>query len=87
LELYLTAMQCYLRDVGKKVARIDSETLAKLEIREGEKLEIIRSRPVRLTCQRVYANDEGRKIIRLDAEDCHEAGASFGDNVLVRKVS
>jgi transitional endoplasmic reticulum ATPase len=85
--LHLKAMQCYTRDSGKKIARIDSEAMKKLGIVEGDRIEVIRTRAVELSCLRVFANDEGRNIIRLDREDCFEAGATFGDQVSVRKIS
>jgi hypothetical protein len=85
-ELYLHANESYLTDVGKKVARIDSESMRFLGIAEGEQIEVIRNRSVKLNCFNLYANEQGIRIIRLSKEDCHEAGASFGDMLLVRKA-
>jgi len=71
-------------DVGKNVARIDSDSMAELGLNDGDLIEITGSKTtaaIALTSQ-----SEMGKIIRIDGSTRKNSGASIGDEVVIKKA-
>lgn len=75
------------RDVGRKIARIDRETMKKLGVEIGDFIEIIgpKGREV-LKVWPAYPEDEGAGLIRIDGTVRRSIGASPGDYVTARQI-
>ncbi|MFQ3307903.1 MAG: transitional endoplasmic reticulum ATPase [Candidatus Nanohaloarchaea archaeon] len=74
------------QDVGKGIVRIDSKIMQKLDVREGETVEMEGDRKTVGTVARSYPADKGLGIIRMDGYMRKNAGTSLGENVEVEKI-
>ena len=74
------------QDVGKGVARISSQALRKLDLRQGDAVEIVCKRSTSALAAPPYEEDEGLDIIRLDGLMRANAGAGIGDQVEIRRA-
>lgn len=74
------------RDVGKSIARIDPACMERLDLRDGDIIEIEGSK---LTATTVASSqsDIGLGIIRIDGYIRKNAGTSIGDEVTVKRAS
>ena len=75
------------KDIGKRIARIDSKSLAALELSPGEIIKITGKRSTVAIVQPSYKQDDGMGLIRIDDEVRKNAGVSIGDHVKVSKVN
>ncbi|MEM0001779.1 MAG: CDC48 family AAA ATPase, partial [Desulfurococcaceae archaeon] len=75
------------RDVGRKIARVDRETMKKLGIEVGDFVEVIgpKGREV-LKIWPAYPEDEGQGLIRVDGTVRKTIGVSPGDYVTIRPI-
>lgn len=73
-------------DIGSGIVRIDSSTLQKLGIREGDPLSIRGSRETAARAERSYPADVGLGIVRMDGYVRKNAGTSLGEHVQVKKA-
>ncbi len=73
-------------DYGRGIARIDTKTMKKLGIREGEVIEIEGGRLTAAIAVRAYPADVGLNIIRIDGLVRRNAKTSIGEYVKVRKA-
>jgi transitional endoplasmic reticulum ATPase len=75
------------RDVGRKIARIDRDTMRKLNVDVGDFIEVIgpRGREI-LKVWPAYPEDEGMGIIRVDGTARRNLGVAPGDYVTVRPI-
>lgn len=74
------------RDVGKRRARIDSLSMAKLAIKPGEIAELIGKRSTPVTVWLAESQENGREIIRIDGQTRKNVGVGLNDMLTVRKV-
>jgi len=83
----LRVAEARARDVGRKIARIDRETMKKLGIEVGDFVEVVgpRGREV-VKVWPGYPEDEGVGLIRIDGAIRKAIGVSPGDYVTVRPV-
>lgn len=83
----LRVAEARARDVGRKIARIDRETMKKLGIEAGDFVEVVgpRGREV-VKVWPGYPEDEGVGLIRIDGAVRKAIGVSPGDYVTVRPV-
>ncbi len=83
----LRVAEARARDVGRKIARIDRETMKKLGIEAGDFVEVVgpRGREV-VKVLPGYPEDEGVGLIRVDGAVRKAIGVSPGDYVTVRPV-
>jgi len=83
----LRVAEARARDVGRKIARIDRETMKKLGIEAGDFVEVVgpRGREV-VKAWPGYPEDEGVGLIRIDGAVRKAIGVSPGDYVTVRPV-
>ncbi|MEL9909179.1 MAG: CDC48 family AAA ATPase [Desulfurococcus sp.] len=76
------------RDVGRKIARIDRETMDKLGVSLGDFIEVIGPKGSDVVkVWQAYPEDEGAGLIRIDGMVRKKLGVSPGDYVTVRPIS
>ncbi len=85
-EITLRVAEAYYRDVGRGIARIDPEVMAKLGLQSGDVVEIIGKSSVPAIVWPGYPEDRGKGIIRIDGSLRNNAGVGIDDRVKVRKV-
>jgi len=73
-------------EAGRGIVRIDSSTMHKLGIKEGDVVEIEGSRKTAAIAVRAYPADVGLNIIRMDGITRRNAGSGVGEYVKVRKA-
>jgi transitional endoplasmic reticulum ATPase len=73
-------------DFGRGIARIDSNNMKKLGVREGDVLELEGKRKTGVIVVRSYPADVGRDFVRVDGLVRRNAGASIGETISVRKA-
>jgi len=73
-------------DVGRGIARIDSQTMEKLGITTGDIIEIEGKRKTAAIAWRSRLQDEGLGLIRIDGIVRKNAGVGLGDYVYVKKA-
>jgi len=75
------------RDVGRKIARIDRETMKKLSVDIGDFIEVSGSKGREvLKVWPAYPEDEGAGLIRIDGTARRNLGVAPGDYVSVRPI-
>ncbi|HEX5725260.1 MAG TPA: AAA family ATPase, partial [Longimicrobiaceae bacterium] len=73
-------------DVGKGVARLDAQSLAALELREGDVVELVGKRNTAAIVLPPYADDGAPGQVRIDGLQRANAGARIGDHVELRRA-
>jgi len=86
-ELKLRVAEAPARDVGRSIARLDLESMRKINVTTGDIIEIIGKRVTAATVWPAYPQDEGKGLIRMDAITRKNAGVGIGDYVTVRRAS
>lgn len=83
--LSLKMLEEYSSDVGRRVARIDQNSLNSLSLSEGDSVEIIgKDKTTEAKCLALLPNDQDRGIIRMDPHLSKIIGASVGEIIIVR---
>jgi transitional endoplasmic reticulum ATPase len=72
-------------DFGRGIARIDSNTMKKIGVKEGDIIEIKGKRNTAVVAIRSYPADIGLTVIRMDGLVRKNCDASIGDLVSVKK--
>jgi transitional endoplasmic reticulum ATPase len=85
-KIKLRVAEARYRDVGKRRARIDSLSMAKLAIKPGEIAELIGKRSTPVTAWLAESQENGREIIRIDGQTRKNVGVGLNDMLTVRKV-
>ncbi|KXA89848.1 hypothetical protein AKJ61_01970 [candidate division MSBL1 archaeon SCGC-AAA259B11] len=87
-EIQLTVAEARRQqDVGRSVARISRDAMKKLEIKQGDIVEVEGSKKSVAIVRSSYREDEGLDIIRLDGLERRNTGSSIGEKVTVRKAN
>jgi len=73
-------------EAGRGIVRIDSGTMTKLAIKEGDVVEIEGGRKTGAIAVRAYPADVGLNIVRMDGIVRRNAGSGVGEVVKVRKT-
>ena len=85
--LSLKMLEEYSSDIGRRVARIDQNSLNSLSLSEGDSVEIIgKDKTTEAKCLALLPNDQGRGIIRIDPHLSKIIGASLGETIIVRNI-
>ena len=71
-------------DVGRNIARIDTESMGELGLRNGDLIEVIGSKSTAAIA--VESQSEIGNIIRIDGATRKNSGASIGDDVTIKKA-
>ncbi len=87
MEVTLKVNQAYPSDSGRGIARLDPDTMLKLQISPGDIIEIQGKRKTVAKVWRAPKRDWGKNIIRIDRFIRENAGVGIGDLVKVRKVN
>jgi len=87
VEVTLKVNQAYPSDSGRGIARLDPDTMMKLQIAPGDVIEIQGKRKTVAKVWRAPKRDWGKNIIRIDRFTRENAGVGIGDLVKVRKVN
>src|SRR5690606_22663026 len=74
------------QDVGRGTARLPSDALHSLGLREGDVIEVIGKRSTGIIALPPYPEDNGLSIVRLDGLERSNAGVGIGDSVEVRRA-
>ncbi len=72
-------------EIGKNIARIDTESMAELGLNDGDLIEIIGSKSTAAIA--VNSQSEIGRIIRIDGTTRKNSGASIGDEIIIKKAS
>jgi transitional endoplasmic reticulum ATPase len=73
-------------DFGRGLARIDSTTMKKIGVKEGDVIELNGKRDTVAIAIRSYPADVGMDVVRVDGLVRKNAGTSIGDAVSVKKA-
>ncbi|MEM5815163.1 MAG: CDC48 family AAA ATPase [Candidatus Aenigmatarchaeota archaeon] len=74
-------------EAGRGIARVDSEVMKKIGVKEGEIIEVEGTRKTAAIARRAYPADIGLNIIRIDGITRRNAGVGVGESVMVRKAN
>ncbi len=85
--IQLRVAEAKQRDVGRRIARIDSVAWRELELNSGDVIELIGKRSTVAIVWPPYREDDGQMIIRIDSEVRRNAGVSVGEYVKVAKAN
>ncbi|RLG06559.1 MAG: AAA family ATPase [Thaumarchaeota archaeon] len=86
-EVQLRVAEARQRDIGRKIARLDSRAIKELGLSPGDLVEIIGKRSTLAIVWPPYKEDDGMGLIRIDGEVRRNAGVSVGDYVRVAKAN
>ncbi|MFQ6120181.1 MAG: AAA family ATPase, partial [Methanosarcinales archaeon] len=73
-------------EAGRGIIRLDSNTMQKLGIKEGDVVEIEGQRKTAAIAVRAYPADAGLNIVRMDGITRRNAGSGVGEYVKIRKA-
>ena len=73
-------------EFGRGIARIDSKSMQKMRVKEGDIVEIEGSKKTGAIAVRSYPSDAGLNIIRIDGLVRKNAGVGVGDTVKIKKA-
>ncbi|MDW8022059.1 MAG: CDC48 family AAA ATPase, partial [Nitrososphaerota archaeon] len=86
-EAQLRVAEARQRDIGRKIARVDSRAMRELGLSPGDIIEISGKKSTVAIVWPPYKEDDGMGLIRIDGEIRRNAGVSVGDYVTIRKAS
>ncbi|MEM0383893.1 MAG: CDC48 family AAA ATPase [Candidatus Caldarchaeum sp.] len=86
-ELSLRVAEARQRDIGRKIARVDSMGMKDIELSPGDLIEITGRRTTVAIVWPPYREDDGQGIIRIDGEIRRNAGVSVGEYVRISKTT
>ena len=79
-------LEAYSRDVGRGIARLDSDSMNSLSVVTGDVIEIKGKKRTVAKCMPLYPSDEGKGIIRVDGLVRNNLGVAVGDKIEIRKI-
>lgn len=82
----LKVAESYQKDVCRGIARIDNESMKKLDVDSGDILEIQAKRGTYARCYPLEPSDEEEGIIRIDGLIRNNSGCSIGDTITIRRI-
>ena len=86
-ELKLTVAEARRQaDVGRGLVRLDEGVMKKLDIKQGDVVEVIGPKSTGAIALKGYPEDRGLNIIRIDGLMRRNAGTSIGEKVTIRKA-
>lgn len=85
-EVQLRVGDAKQRDVARGIARIDQQTMEKLQVSAGDVIEIVGKRRTSAIAWPAYSEDQGRGIIRIDGFTRKNAGVSINEYVTIRRA-
>jgi len=85
-KIVLRVVEAYHRDAGKGIARIDPDAMRKLDLENGDIVEVEGKRKTVVKVVQGSPEDRGLGIIRLDNVTRQNARVKIGDKVTVGKI-
>ena len=85
-EVKLRVAEAKERDIGRKIARVDSQVIRDLGLSPGDIIEIIGKKSTVAIVWPAYKEDDGMGLIRIDYEVRRNAGVKVGDYVVISKA-
>ena len=82
----LRVAEAYKSDVGRMIARLDSQTMKELGLKAGDVILIHGKSDCPATVWRARPQDEGLGMIRIDGIIRRNAGTSIGEEVEIKKA-
>ena len=73
-------------EFGRGIVRIDTKTMQKLSIREGDVIELQGQRKTGALAVRAYPADVGLNLIRMDGLTRRNAGIGVGENIKISRA-
>jgi len=86
LKVSLRVQEAKKRDIGRNIARIDQETMEKLDIKTGDVIALVGKKESAGIAWPSYPQDSGLGIIRIDSRLKKNIGTSIDDTIQIRKV-
>ncbi len=83
----LRVQEAKKRDIGRNIARIDQETMEKLNIQTGDVIALSGKKESAGIAWPSYPQDSGLGIIRIDSRLKKNTGASIDETIQIRKVN
>ena len=87
LKVTLRVQEAKKRDIGRNIARIDQETMEKLDIKTGDVIALVGKKESAGIAWPSYPQDSGLGIIRIDSRLKKNIGTSIDDTIHIRKVT
>ena len=86
-ELKLTVAEAKKQaDVGRGIARLNEHVMKKLDVKQGDILEIEGTKTTGAIAVKGYAEDQGLDIVRIDGLTRRNAGTSINEKATIRKA-
>jgi len=85
-QLTLRVTEAPSKDVGRGIARIDPDSLKKLEVQVGEILQIEGKRKTVVKAMPTYPEMRGKKLIQVDGLIRHNAGVSLDEKLILLPI-
>jgi transitional endoplasmic reticulum ATPase len=86
-DIALRVQEAKKRDIGRNIARIDQETMEKLNIKTGDVISLVGKKESAGIAWPSYPQDNGLGIIRIDSRLKKNTGTSIDDTIQIRKVT
>ncbi|MDH5703883.1 MAG: CDC48 family AAA ATPase [Aigarchaeota archaeon] len=86
-DVSLRVAEAKQRDIGRKIARVDSLAVRELDLKPGDIVTISGKKNTLAIVWPPYADDDGTGIVRIDAEIRRNAGVTVGDFVKISRGS
>ncbi len=83
----LRVQEAKKRDIGRNIARIDQETMEKLNIQTGDVIALSGKKESAGIAWPSYPQDSGLGIIRIDSRLKNNTGASIDETIQIQKVN
>jgi transitional endoplasmic reticulum ATPase len=85
-KLHLRVLEAKHRDLGKRRARIDSDSMRRMGIEPGEVIELVGKRKTAVTAWPSDPEESEVDIIRIDGQTRKNAGVALNDLLSVHKA-
>ncbi len=82
----LRVQEAKKRDIGRNIARIDQETMEKLDIKTGDVIALVGKKESAGIAWPSYPQDSGLGIIRIDSRLKKNIGTSIDETIQIKKV-
>jgi len=82
----LRVAEALAKDVGRAVARLDPQDMAKIGVGVGDIVQIKGKKPTVAKTMPAYAEDRGKEIIQIDGITRENAQAGLGEKVQIEKI-
>ncbi len=86
LKVSLRVQEAKKRDIGRNIARIDQETMERLDIKTGDVIALVGKKESAGIAWPSYPQDSGLGIIRIDSRLKKNIGTNIDETIQIKKV-